>query len=82
MDYLTPDRITTQLQLWLASEKPDWRDIVVRPLDVTLGAGFSADIFFVDVDGHFEDSKVAKAIARLSETCSFVKILGSYPNSG
>lgn len=50
MDYLTPDRITTQLQLWLASEKPDWRDIVVRPLDVTLGAGFSADIFFIDVD--------------------------------
>ena len=39
-------------------------------------------IFFVDVDGHFEDPKVAKAIAKLSETCSFVKILGSYPNSG
>ena len=50
MDYLTPDRITTQLQFWLASEKPDWRDIVVRPLDVTLGAGFSADIFYVAVD--------------------------------
>ncbi|MDI1295834.1 MAG: phosphotransferase family protein, partial [bacterium] len=50
MELLTPDRITTQLQIWLASEKPDWCDIVVRPLDVTLGAGFSADIFFVDVD--------------------------------
>ncbi|GLS98954.1 putative phosphotransferase [Sphingobium jiangsuense] len=50
MEPLTPDRITTQLQNWLASEKPDWRDIRVRPLDVTLGAGFSADIFFVDVD--------------------------------
>jgi aminoglycoside phosphotransferase (APT) family kinase protein len=50
MEVLTPDRITTQLQNWLASEKPDWRDIQVRPLDVTLGAGFSADIFFVDVD--------------------------------
>ena len=50
MEYLTPERITTQLQGWLASEKPDWRDIVVRPLNVTLGAGFSADIFFVDVD--------------------------------
>ena len=37
---------------------------------------------FVDVDGHSEDTKVAKAIAKLSETCSFVKILGSYPNSG
>src|SRR5690606_16802856 len=38
------------LQNWLTSEKPDWRDIQVHPLDVTLGAGFSADIFFVDVD--------------------------------
>lgn len=49
MELLTPDRITVQLQNWLASEKPEWRDIQVRPLDVTLGAGFSADIFFVDV---------------------------------
>ena len=39
-------------------------------------------IFFVDVDGHAEDTKVAKAITKLSGTCSFVKILGSYPNSG
>lgn len=38
-------------------------------------------IFFVDVDGHANDPKVAKAIAKLSETCSFVKILGSYPNA-
>ena len=50
MELLTPDRITVQLQDWLAGEKPEWRDIRVRPLDVTLGAGFSADIFFVDVD--------------------------------
>ncbi len=50
MELLTPDRITTQLQDWLASEKPDWRDIVIKPLNVTLGAGFSADIFFVDAD--------------------------------
>ncbi|ALR21804.1 phosphotransferase family protein [Sphingobium baderi] len=50
MELLTPDRIKTQLQNWLTSEKPDWRDIQVHPLDVTLGAGFSADIFFVDVD--------------------------------
>jgi chorismate mutase/prephenate dehydratase len=39
-------------------------------------------IFFVDVDGHAENSRVAKAICKLSETCSFVKILGSYPNAG
>ena len=37
--------------------------------------------FFVDCDGHAEDPKVAKAIAMLGQHCSFVKVLGSYPNS-
>ena len=37
--------------------------------------------FFVDCDGHMNDRKVAKAIALLSEQCSYVKVLGSYPNS-
>lgn len=35
--------------------------------------------FFVDVDGHGDDPKLAKAIRQLGEKCSFVKILGSYP---
>jgi chorismate mutase/prephenate dehydratase len=37
--------------------------------------------FFVDCDGHLLDPKVAKAIQLLSEHCSYVKVLGSYPNA-
>lgn len=37
--------------------------------------------FFVDCDGHASDTKVAKAIAQLGSQCSFVKVLGSYPNA-
>jgi chorismate mutase/prephenate dehydratase len=37
--------------------------------------------FFVDCDGHMSDSKVAKALSMLGEHCSYVKVLGSYPNS-
>ena len=37
--------------------------------------------FFVDCDGHVEDRRVAKAISQLSEHCSYVKVLGSYPDS-
>jgi chorismate mutase / prephenate dehydratase len=37
--------------------------------------------FFVDCDGHYEDKRVAKAIAELQNHCTFVKVLGSYPNS-
>jgi chorismate mutase/prephenate dehydratase len=37
--------------------------------------------FFVDCDGHLSDLKVGKALALLNEHCSYVKVLGSYPNS-
>jgi len=37
--------------------------------------------FFIDCDGHVSDHKVAKAIAELEQQCSFVKVLGSYPNT-
>ena len=37
--------------------------------------------FFVDCDGHVEDRSVARALERLHEHCSFVKVLGSYPNT-
>jgi chorismate mutase/prephenate dehydratase len=36
--------------------------------------------FFIDCAGHFQDTKVAKAIQHLGKHCNFVKILGSYPN--
>ena len=36
--------------------------------------------FFVDCEGHMEDRRVAKAISLLSEHCSYVKVLGSYPD--
>ena len=37
--------------------------------------------FFVDCEGHMEDRRVAKAISLLGEHCSYVKVLGSYPDS-
>lgn len=40
------DRLTA----WLARTKPNWQGLTVAPMDVVLGSGFSADIFFVDVE--------------------------------
>src|SRR5437899_8312631 len=37
--------------------------------------------FFIDCDGNVSDPKVATAIAELEQQCSFVKVLGSYPNT-
>jgi chorismate mutase/prephenate dehydratase len=39
-------------------------------------------IFYVDLAGHCEDPKTADALAALGHHCSFVKLLGSYPDSG
>ena len=36
-------------------------------------------IFFVDIEGHHQDAKVAAALAELKQIAAFVKILGSYP---
>jgi len=37
--------------------------------------------FFVDLDGHAKEKKIEKALGQLEQHCSFVKVLGSYPNS-
>jgi len=37
--------------------------------------------FFVDVLGHCEDPKLISALEELETHCSFIKILGSYPNT-
>ena len=37
--------------------------------------------FFIDFDGHMDDSKVKEAVALLERECNSVKILGSYPKS-
>ncbi len=35
--------------------------------------------FFVDLEGHYHDVKVAKALKELKKSSTFIKILGSYP---
>ncbi|MCS7091566.1 MAG: prephenate dehydratase [Verrucomicrobiota bacterium] len=37
--------------------------------------------FFIDIEGHAEDPRVARALRLLAEHCNFVKLLGSYPNT-
>jgi chorismate mutase/prephenate dehydratase len=36
-------------------------------------------VFYVDIEGHQQDSNVARALAELKQKASFLKILGSYP---
>jgi chorismate mutase/prephenate dehydratase len=42
-------------------------------------AGLWEYVFFVDIEGHQQDIKVAKALQELQEKAAFLKVLGSYP---
>ncbi|MDD5496031.1 MAG: prephenate dehydratase [Candidatus Omnitrophica bacterium] len=38
--------------------------------------------FFVDMEGHYRDPKIARALAELKDEAAYLKILGSYPKAG
>ena len=38
-------------------------------------------VFFIDIEGHAQDRKVAKALALLEKEASFLRLLGSYPKA-
>lgn len=38
-------------------------------------------VFYMDIEGHQTDAKVAAALAELKQTAAFMKILGSYPSA-
>lgn len=42
-------------------------------------AGLWEYVFFVDIEGHQQDTEVASALEELREKAAFLKILGSYP---
>jgi chorismate mutase/prephenate dehydratase len=36
-------------------------------------------VFYIDVEGHVADERVARALAELRVQAPFLKVLGSYP---
>ncbi len=38
-------------------------------------------VFFIDIDGHARDRKLARALAALEKEAAFLKLLGSYPKA-
>ena len=36
-------------------------------------------VFYVDIEGHQQESRVARALTALARKASFMKVLGSYP---
>jgi chorismate mutase/prephenate dehydratase len=42
-------------------------------------AGLWEYVFFVDIEGHQQDTKIASALQELRKKAAFLKVLGSYP---
>jgi chorismate mutase/prephenate dehydratase len=36
-------------------------------------------VFYVDIEGHQQDERVARSLAEMRERAAFLKVLGSYP---
>lgn len=55
---LTSDQVQARLRDWLEANVAGWSNVRLRPLEVSLGSGFSAEIFFVDVE--YDDASGAQ----------------------
>jgi len=61
----------------IAKEKINLTKIESRPLK---GRAWEY-IFFVDMDGHQQETRVKRALKAMEKRCSFLKVLGSYPSA-
>jgi aminoglycoside phosphotransferase (APT) family kinase protein len=74
---LDRDTVRARLRDWLEANVSGWSNVRLRPLEVSLGSGFSAEIFFVDVD--YDDARGAQSrtlVVRRQPT-DFEVVLGS-----
>jgi aminoglycoside phosphotransferase (APT) family kinase protein len=67
------DRLTG----WLARTKPEWRNLTVAPMDVQLGSGFSAEIFFVDVAYEDDGGEQRRTLVVRRQPQTFEVVFGS-----
>ncbi len=68
---------TDILERWLAANVAGWHDVQVKPLDVALGSGFSAEIFFADVAYSDETGGHEQSLVVRRQPTDFEVVLGS-----
>lgn len=69
--------IHDRLTVWLAKAKPDWRELRLAPMNVQLGSGFSAEIFFVDVNYVDANSAQHRTLVVRRQPQTFEVVFGS-----
>lgn len=74
---LDAKQVHDRLTGWLARTKPEWRGLTVNPMDVQLGSGFSAEIFFVDVAYHDDAGAQRRTLVVRRQPQTFEVVFGS-----
>jgi aminoglycoside phosphotransferase (APT) family kinase protein len=74
---LQPEIIVERLSAWLSAKKPDWRNLTVAPIDVQVGSGFSAEIFFVDVTYTDADGRNERTLVVRRQPQTYEVVFGS-----
>ncbi len=74
---LTADQVQARLRDWLEASVAGWSNVRLRPLEVSLGSGFSAEIFFVDVDYDDAGGTHSRALVVRRQPLDLEVVLGS-----
>jgi aminoglycoside phosphotransferase (APT) family kinase protein len=74
---LTVAEVQSRLRDWLEQSGLGWSNVQLRPLEVSLGSGFSAEIFFVDVDYQDASGAQSRTLVVRRQPTTFEVVLGS-----
>jgi aminoglycoside phosphotransferase (APT) family kinase protein len=74
---LTVAEVQSRLRDWLEQSSMGWSNVQLRPLEVSLGSGFSAEIFFVDVDYQDASGAQSRTLVVRRQPTTFEVVLGS-----
>jgi aminoglycoside phosphotransferase (APT) family kinase protein len=74
---LTAAEVQARLRDWLEAKVEGWSNVRLRPLEVSLGSGFSAEIFFVDVDFDSAQGSQSRTLVVRRQPTNFEVVLGS-----
>lgn len=74
---LTAAEVQARLRDWLEAKVEGWSNVRLRPMEVALGSGFSAEIFFVDVDFDDAQGPQSRTLVVRRQPVNFEVVLGS-----
>lgn len=71
-----PEIVRDRLEQWFNTQVPGWRNVRVAPLELSEGAGWSADLFFVDVTYEENSDTRTRSLAVRRQGQTFDLVLG------